>query len=112
MFRNFVFTLALVAATVAPAATLKGTVTSEPEGAPVPRAHIFVLQSGKHAELAAETDDRGKFNIEVEPGFYNVFITAVGFSPTCTKIEVTARKPAVYNPRLKINRIESSETHK
>ena len=72
----------------------------------------MILQSGKHAELTAETGDVGTFSIEVEPGFYNVFVTKVGFSPACAKVEVTARKPAVYNPRLKLNMVESRETHK
>lgn len=90
---------------------LTGRVTDTSEGAPVAQAYVLVHHSGLSAgdvHLSVKRD--GSFAAELPPGFYDVFVTAVGFAPTASKIQVREGQTTTYNPRIGISRLESSET--
>ena len=104
-----VLAVVCLATTFASAGVLKGRVTNKSEGAPVGRAYILVHPSGTGSDVKPSVDPQGNFEVQLAPGFYDVFVTKVGFAPTCTKVEVTSDKPAIYNPRLGISTLESRE---
>jgi Carboxypeptidase regulatory-like domain len=97
-------------ATPSDSATLRGMVT-DAEGAPIPNPYVLVHRSvGGITDVRAQVQHDGSFFVSVSPGFYDVFVTAIGFSPRCTKMEMRMGRSEVYNPRLEISKIESSES--
>lgn len=88
--------LFLVAAVSTKAATLSGTVRDS-EGAVITNAHVVVHWDpsgsnylkdnlGVKQDIVATTDSRGHFSVELPPGFYDVFVTAMAFTPHCDKV--------------------------
>lgn len=55
-------------------------------------------------EMAVHTDANGQFKFELAPGIYDVFISAVAFSPVTKQVNVEARKETVFNAKLKLSR--------
>ncbi len=90
---------------------LRGTVTDS-EGAAVADAEIRAHRdpsgadvgrpggAGQVHDATAKTDRYGRFRIELAPGFYDVFISAPAFSPTCRKIWIVPGKIGTYNVKL------------
>jgi hypothetical protein len=100
-----------VTATPSESSVLKGVVTDTVEGAPIPGAYVLVHRSlGGNADARVPVQRDGTFSLNLSPGFYDVFVTAVGFSPTCTKVELRQGKTELYNPRLEMSKIESAES--
>lgn len=102
---------------------LKGTVT-DVEGVPLSgplKVRVLVhwdpagadvglkTNVGIPKDLTAETDARGQFQMELAPGFYDVFVTAMGFSPKCQKIRIKPGEIATLNARLQVDRLVTRE---
>jgi hypothetical protein len=51
----------------------------------------------------------GQFESEVPPGFYDVFISAMGFSPQCRKMRVKLGQMARYDAKLKADPLVTKE---
>jgi hypothetical protein len=47
---------------------------------------------GIKADLSIRTKNDGTFSIDLPPGFYDVFVAATAFSPTCRKIRMQVGK--------------------
>ena len=100
--------------------TLRGVITDS-EGAVIRGARVLVhwdasgasvgLRSnvGVKQDLTAETNERGEFEMEVPPGFYDVFVSATGFTPYSNKIRLRAGEPATYKAKLKIDPLITRE---
>ncbi|HVP42821.1 MAG TPA: carboxypeptidase-like regulatory domain-containing protein [Terriglobales bacterium] len=89
---------------------LSGQVASVVDGSPVARAWVLIHPSGGGIEDVRITVERdGKFSAELPPGFYDVFVTAVGFAPTCSKVRLRAGQTTTYNPRIGVSKLESSQ---
>jgi len=109
----FVFT---VFAAPSETSKLSGTVT-DPEGGVISGAYIFVhwdpvaLTSnvGIKADLRVQTDKDGTYSIDLPPGFYDVFVSAMSFTPSCHKVRIRAEQATVLNPKLKVDRVVSKE---
>ena len=100
-----------VTATPSELASLSGAVTDTVERAPIPNAYVLVHRSvGGRADVRAPVQSDGSFRVSLSPGFYDIFVTAVGFSPTCSKIEIRTDGHQVYNPRLEMSKFESRES--
>ena len=78
--------------------TLKGTV-KDSSGTPISGAMALVhwdsagtpgLKSniGIQTDLSLRTKDDGTFSVDLPAGFYDVFVAAMAFTPTCRKIRV------------------------
>lgn len=83
------------AAREASSGTVKGQITDS-EGAAIKGAHLlFHLDpSGRtkpamSADIVRETDATGHFDLQLEPGFYDVCVMATAFTPECRKILLT-----------------------
>jgi hypothetical protein len=105
---------ALVAATVAHSpssgGTLKGTVKDSWAGVPVPDAYLLVYLSGspegpaEHLRVARD----GTYTMSLGPGYYDVFVVAKGFAPTCREIRINAGKTEVFDARLGLSRFATA----
>ena len=105
--------LILAVALLCPAAIAgsSGTVSgriSDSEGAAINGAHLVFhwdgsgqRQSKPRADVTRETDTTGSFEIELEPGFYDVCAMYMGFAPECKKIMVEPGHTTKYDARLK-----------
>jgi len=118
---NFIrFTVLLLLAVVSTrAATLSGAVRDS-EGAVISNAHGIVHwdSSGSNflkdnlgitQDIAATTDSSGHFFVELPPGFYDILVTAMAFTPHCDKVRVKDKEPRTYEVKLKISPVTSKE---
>jgi carboxypeptidase family protein len=92
--------------------TFRGIIT-DPEGAAIRGARILVhwdpsgaavgLKSnvGLKQDLTIETNERGEFVSDLPPGFYDVFVSAAGFTPYSSKVRLRPGEPATYKAKLK-----------
>jgi len=101
------------------AATLSGTVLDS-EGAVIPNAHVIVHwdsggsnylkdNRGTKQDVNATSDSNGHFSVELEPGFYDVFVAATAFSPHCEEIRLKGNEVKSYEIKLKVSRLISIE---
>jgi hypothetical protein len=101
------------------AGTLSGTVRDS-EGAVISNAHVVVHwdSSGSNylkdnlgikQDIAATTDSSGHFSVEVPAGFYDVFVTAMAFTPRCDKVRLRDQEARIYDVKLKISPVTSKE---
>jgi carboxypeptidase family protein len=96
----------------AQSATLNGTVVDS-EGATIASAYVLVHHdvSGStnresRQDITRTTDTRGRFRVELQPGFYDACFMATGFTPQCQKVFVKGAKGGemvVRNIRLRID---------
>ena len=56
-----------------------------------------------------KTDTHGAFYAEIPPGFYDVLVTAPGFSPDCRKIRLKPDQNASFNSKLQLDPQVSKE---
>jgi hypothetical protein len=85
---------------------VRGTVLDS-EGAVIEHAFVYVLKDGKTSDeliWRGKSKALGKIELRLEPGFYDVFISFVGFSPSCTKIRVRKGSSTNFRIRMKPNR--------
>jgi hypothetical protein len=121
--------LSLIATTIALGDTsFKGTVADSSD-TPISAAMVLIhwdsagstgrltTNVGIKEDLVIRTKGDGAFNIDLPPGFYDVFVAAMAFSPTCRKfrikrgesLEVTLRMNAdpLYTAEMG-NRVETA----
>ncbi len=92
--------VALTSSTIISGGTvLKGTVTDTNGGA-IPGATIrfhwdpagstvgLATNVGIKTDVIIRSDDTGSFAAELPPGFYDVFVSAMAFTPTCRKVRI------------------------
>ncbi len=103
------------------ATELVGVITDS-EGAVISGARVFVHwdRSGagvglktnvgiKQDDLTLETDKQGRFRVELSPGFYDVFVTAAAFSPSCSKVRIKSGQVVNYDQKLRIDPLVTNE---
>jgi hypothetical protein len=56
---------------------------------------------GIKADLVLTTDKKGTFAAELPPGFYDLFVSAMAFTPACRKIRLTGIAASEPKFRLK-----------
>lgn len=95
------------ASTVNSRGIIKGRVVDS-EGAVIKDAYVLFHPdpSGQITRLSGvdvtrETDAMGRFNLQLEPGFYDMCVMAAAFTPECHKILVTSGKVAKQDAQLK-----------
>lgn len=108
-------------ATPASAQTRLNGVVRDSEGAVISGAHIFIhwdssgskvgltTNVGIKQDLVLMTDANGLFSTELPPGFYDVFTSAMAFSPDCQKVLIKNGEAATYKVRLKVSPLVSKE---
>lgn len=86
--------------------TIKGRVLDS-EGAAVKGAHLLFHPDGSgqakpvlRSDVMRESDAAGRFEVQLEPGFYDVCIMATAFTPECKKILVVNGDAIQHDARL------------
>lgn len=64
---------------------------------------------GIQQDVIVTTDADGSYSVEVPPGFYDVFVTSMAFTPTAGKVRVKKEQRATYNSKLKVDALVSRE---
>jgi Carboxypeptidase regulatory-like domain len=72
----------------APSGRLHGQIT-DPSGAVIPNANI-TLKNSSGLTIAAKSDGAGVYDVKVAPGKYTVTVSAKGFTPSASPMEVVA----------------------
>jgi hypothetical protein len=60
-------------------------------------------------DLVTKTDNNGKFAVELPPGFYDVFVSAMAFTPACQKLRVRAVPTNAATFRLSVDPLVGRE---
>ena len=111
--------LLLLAVVSTKAATISGTVRDS-EGAVISNAHVIVHWDpsgsnylkdnfGIKEDISATTDSNGHFSLDLPPGFYDVFVTAMAFSPHCDKVRLKGKDTKTYEFKLEVSPVTSKE---
>jgi Carboxypeptidase regulatory-like domain len=80
--------------------TLQGEV-SDVSDAPIENAFVLVHRGSDKADVTAKLDEKGRFELPLSPGYYDVFVAADGFSPFCKKVEISANSIATLKAILR-----------
>ncbi len=80
---------------------LRGNVADAAENAPIRNAFVLVHSGSGKGDITAKLDDQGRFNLPLMPGFYDVFVAAEGFAPSCEKVEISVGHATTFKGRLK-----------
>ena len=80
---------------------LRGDVADAAEKAPIRGAFVLVHSGSGKGDVTAKLDEQGRFNLPLPPGFYDVFVAAEGFAPSCKKVEISIGHAATFKGRLK-----------
>ena len=92
-----------------PTGVIKGKVR-DPLGAAIPNAVIRLFDEGAHnAEGMTKAERNGTFQLSAADGFYDILVSAAGFSPQCARIRVHGGKTAVHNVRLQVDQLTLKE---
>jgi hypothetical protein len=99
MRNSVILSVAALTATLAFGETFKGTVKDSSD-TPISGAMVLVHWDsagstvgladnvGIRADLTIHAKDDGSFNVDLPPGFYDVFTAARAFTPTCRKVRI------------------------
>src|SRR5712692_4702706 len=60
-------------------------------------------------DFTAVTDSNGDYSANVPPGFYDVFVSAMAFTPTAAKVRVKQGQLATLSPRLRADPLVAKE---
>jgi len=69
-------------------------VTDAFEGAPIPRAFVFLHGRGGAGDRVVRLDPEGRFKATVPVGLYDLFVAADGFTPACIVVSIEAGEAA------------------
>jgi len=65
--------------------------------------------AGIPKDIVVEVDSTGHFEVTLPPGFYDVFVSAMAFSPKCRKVRVRAGEVVTFDAKLRIDPLVSRE---
>jgi hypothetical protein len=103
-----------------PESAIYGQITDS-EGAVIANARVLVHWDssgstvglrdniGIRHDVTVVTDNTGRYSADVPAGFYDVFVSAMAFTPTATKVRVKEGRPATFNTSLKADPLVSKE---
>jgi hypothetical protein len=104
----------------APEYSIRGQITDS-EGAAIANARVLVHWDssgstvglrdnvGIKQDVMVVTDASGDYSVNVPPGFYDVFVSSMAFTPTATKVRVKQGRPATFSTKLNADPLVSKE---
>ncbi len=99
---------------------ISGQIT-DPNGAAIANARVIVHWDpsgsvvglkdniGIQQDVVVTTDASGRYSASVPAGFYDVFVSAMAFTPTAAKVRVKNGKTAVHDWALKVDPLVTRE---
>jgi|SRR5215471_4517736 len=112
--------LCLSYASAAPQSAITGQITDS-EGAVIANARVLIhwdpsgsavglrTNIGIEQDVMVVTDASGHYSANVPPGFYDVFVSAMAFTPTATKVRVKEGQPGTFSPKLNVDPLVTKE---
>jgi Carboxypeptidase regulatory-like domain len=94
-----------------PQGHLKGTI-KDSEGAVIAKAFVLVhpdTSVGRKEDIVLQTDSLGEYSTVLPAGFYDVFVSAGGFSPSSRKVRIHEGKDTVNDTILAVDPLELRE---
>jgi PEGA domain len=82
------------------AGTLSGNVLYAFDNSPLPRAYVLVHSCYGYGDKVVKLDDGARYEVSLEPGFYDVFVAAPGYVPTCKKVVIVKGRTTQFTPKL------------
>lgn len=79
---------------------LIGSVADLAENAPIEYSFVLVHGKAENGNITVKPDVRGRFDVRLAAGLYDVFVAADGFSPVCRKIRIVAGQTTAFDARL------------
>jgi hypothetical protein len=91
------------------------------EGAAIPGATVIIHWDpsgsavGLHTNVGIKEDVRlqtgkhGDFSVQLPPGFYDIFVSAMAFSPACRKIRLKDEKVSKFQVELRVDPLVTDE---
>lgn len=64
---------------------------------------------GTKQDMIVVTDPSGNYSVGVPAGFYDVFVSAMAFTPTATKVRVKKGQRTTFNAKLQADPLVSKE---
>jgi Carboxypeptidase regulatory-like domain len=104
----------------APQTAITGQITDS-EGAVIANARVLVHwdpsgsavglrdNNGIKQDVMVVTDASGHYSANVPPGFYDVFVSAMAFTPAATKVRVKEGQPGTFSPKLNADPLVTKE---
>lgn len=119
MTRLPLLTVLLFFSCSAVAATFSGAVVDS-EGAVIAGAHVVIHwdpsgsnylkdNPGIKQDMILTTDANGSFSLDLPPGFYDVFVSSISFSPYCEKVRIKGDTSQRFKAKLKLSPVTSRE---
>jgi hypothetical protein len=115
------FAIALFTSAVPPAnGKLSGSVTDQ-NGAALSEAFVVVHwdPSGSTVGLASnigishdlnlQSGKDGGYSVDLPPGFYDVFVSSMAFTPSCQKVRVWPGESTTFSPKLAVSPVVIKE---
>ncbi len=118
-----ILTIVLVCAAFAASQSqpsVAGQVTDS-EGAAIARARVLFHWDpsgskvglsdniGIQQDVTVTTDADGKYSLDIPSGFYDVYVSAMAFTPTAAKLRVKQGRRSTYNVSLRVDPLVSKE---
>jgi hypothetical protein len=112
--------LCLSCGSAAPQTAITGQIRDS-EGAVIANARVLVHWDpsgsdvglrdniGIKQDVMVVTDASGHYSANVPPGFYDVFITAMAFTPATAKVRVKEAQPGTFSPKLTADPLVTKE---
>jgi hypothetical protein len=112
--------LCLVGLSADPQSAITGQITDS-EGAVLSNTRVLVHwdSSGSAVglidnistkqDVIVVTDASGRYSANVPPGFYDVFVSRMAFTPVATKVRVKQGQPTTFSTKLKVDPLVSKE---
>lgn len=103
-----------------PESAINGQITDS-EGAVIANARVLVHWDssgstvglkdniGISHDVTVVTDNAGRYSANVPAGFYDVFVSAMAFTPAATKVRVKEGRLTTFNTSLKADPLVSKE---
>jgi hypothetical protein len=84
-----------------PGGRLEGDVADLAENAPIRYAFVLVHSGLRKEDIRVKVDENGRYDLQLPPGLYDVFVAAEGFAPFCKKVGVFVGRTTTVRARLK-----------
>jgi len=96
-----VASLAHAGATTADKGLLTVDVADASENAPIPYASVYVHNHLDQEITVQQIGKSGRFEAPLAPDWYDVFVTAAGFTPVSRVVSIRSGQTIRYAPRLR-----------
>src|SRR5215467_10517687 len=78
---------------------LTGTVVDKAESVPIPYALVVAYSEKDGSTTVVHVDAKGKFELDLAPGMYDVMSVARSFAPVSVRVDIDYGRASTFNPK-------------